>query len=567
MNRNQPKNWAMTITLISAISLVFSVQVATSSSGSFFAIHIDMRLPHYQKKYLKDWLQEFSECGFNAVVWELTDGVKFDTCPEVAAPEAFSKREFQEILKQTEKLELESVPLLQCLGHAEYVLEHSRFAELRDNPQSAYQYCPLKPEVIAFLQSWISEHLDLFGDVQYFHLGGDEASLPFNCPDAQTAVQQGSVSNLYVNHVEAVAKPLLDKGITPMIWSDMLLAHPKALPELSRRFMLFDWEYYLYRGLGKVSVWEGGKRELVVADQIPQDYILRYEKYLYPEGIGQGVEPDPFYTADYLADLGFSVITCGASKTAGDNVFSPRHELHLRNSFDQCKKGMSSHLQGFFLVGWSHHMHPWELQLSCIDIPAFLQQFPDGTLEDYRRYFTLKRFGITDNVFWIAAELLSKSVLFSTSPTLGYGMDIEPVFPTYVKDTLEKLNREGRLADEILNCQERRLDYRDALILLGELKRRAIKGKNLLNLWELAARNLLNRAEVSQLLLSYAAGGVNTEIARAKATQLLNELRDLRVETGKMYKPMVTLHRRELMLEYIYSSLEQSLTDLIAGKE
>ena len=148
------------------------------------AYHVDMRMPHFQPSYLRRWLKELAESGYNHVVWEVTDGLRFETCPEAASSDALTKGEFQAILMEGRKLGLEPIPLLQTLGHAEYVLERPQYARLRDNPEIAYQYDPLNTKVIAFLHRWIDEHLELFGDIQYFHLGADEARLPFTSESA-----------------------------------------------------------------------------------------------------------------------------------------------------------------------------------------------------------------------------------------------------------------------------------------------------------------------------------------------------------------------------------------------
>ena len=36
------------------------------------------------------------------------------------------------------------------------------------------QYCPLNPQLLPFLHRWMDEYLKLFGNIKYFHIGGDE---------------------------------------------------------------------------------------------------------------------------------------------------------------------------------------------------------------------------------------------------------------------------------------------------------------------------------------------------------------------------------------------------------
>jgi hypothetical protein len=342
----------------------------------------------------------------------------------------------------------------------------------------------------------------------------------------------------------------------------MLLAHQEAIDELSRRILLYDWEYYVYEGLGKVRMWDNGKGPVGSREDFSDSFLEKYRKYLYPRGESPNATPEPFYTADYLADKGFRVVTCGAAQTSGDNVFCPRSELHLRNTFGQFRKGRAPHLGGSFLVRWSHHMHPWELQLPCIDVPGYLDLFPDGSLDDYREHFVNRRFGVEDLTFWDAAELLSAPCLFSSTPTLGYGMSVDPVSPKHVEETIAQLEEDGRLEAERQNCRERRLDYRDALILFEAFEQQATKGRDILEIWKLAARNLVNRAECSELLLAKRAGLLDDRIAQAKARQLLKELRTLRAETDALYQPMIRDERRALMLYYVFDSVDRALRKL-----
>ncbi len=86
--------------------------------------HVDLNSVSRQEGYLRKWLKKAAEMGYNPILWEVEDEIKWETCPECASPDAFSKETFQEILQYSRKLGLEPIPLLQTLGHAEYVLRN-----------------------------------------------------------------------------------------------------------------------------------------------------------------------------------------------------------------------------------------------------------------------------------------------------------------------------------------------------------------------------------------------------------------------------------------------------------
>ena len=137
--------------------------------------HMDFNFVSLRKDYLRAWLRRLPGLGFNAILWELEDKVQWETCPECVWPEALSKAEFREILAETRALGLEPIPLLQTVGHAEYVLQHQPYHAFRELPARHDCYCTSNSKVKTFLKTWITEYVELFGDIRYFHLGGDEA--------------------------------------------------------------------------------------------------------------------------------------------------------------------------------------------------------------------------------------------------------------------------------------------------------------------------------------------------------------------------------------------------------
>jgi hypothetical protein len=528
------------------------------------AFHVDMNMAHYRGDYLKRWLRELACRGYDTVVWEVENAVAWETCPECVPPDAFSKDAFRDLIAECRGLGLEPVPLFQTIGHAEYVLKHPPYAHLKELPERIDQYCPRNPDLVPFLHRWIEEYLEVFGEVALFHLGADEAWALGTCPRCRAFAEDHSLSRLYIDHVNAVAEPLIRRGIAPAIWADMVLHYPEALDALSRRIVLFDWMYDIYRGNGKVFVWGAGLRHREALD--PQR-LIRFWPYLFPRGDEPGREPETFYTADYLADQGFRVVTCPAASSHGDNVFAPRHWYHLANTRDSFLKGAASRLAGSLLTSWSVRLFPWELQLSCIDLPGFLQANPAGSLDGFQDWFARHRFGLPDGAeLFAACGLLSKPCLFSHSSSLGVTKACLPVDAGHVAAMLARVAHERRVAEERAACRARQVEYSAALERFQALSARATRGHVLLDVWELAARNLLSRARTSEFLLAYAddviAGRALEGERRDRAQQLLSELQSLRDETDALYATIVRPTRKDLMVAAMFASVESALAGL-----
>ncbi len=516
--------------------------------------HIDMNIAQFTRDYLAKWLQLLAELGYDTIIWEVENNVRWKTCPECSSPDAFSAEEFREIIDLSRSLGLEPVPLLQTIAHAEYVLKHEPYSHLAEVPGEIRQYCPQSEELIPFLHRWIAEYLEVFGDVRFFHLGADEAWWMGQCAKCRAYVQEHSVSDLYINHVSAVAAPLIAGGITPIVWADMILHHNEAIDKMPREVMLFDWNYDIHHGMGKVWVW--GK-EWFADDDIGPEVLEDFGAYLFPAGDEPGRHPETFYTADFLADKGFRTVTCPSSSSYGDNVFSPRNWYHMINTWDSCRKGLLGKLEGSVLTSWTVHLHPWELQLAPIEMAPFVQRHPNAAIADFQADFTERHFGEKDDRFWRACGLLSKRCLLTHTASLGFDKAALPVESGHAAATVDRLRREGRLEEELANVGARLKEYETAAAIFDELAGSAVEGRDLIELWHLAARALAVRARSAGLLLAAAAGHV------AGAQDALAAERELRGEYDRLWDGIIRPARCREMLAWTFDSVEAALLELI----
>ena len=70
---------------------------ASVSAGGMLVYHLDFNTLQRSRKAVVDVLEKIAEEGYDAVLWEIENKVRFDCCPDIADPEAFSKAEFREI--------------------------------------------------------------------------------------------------------------------------------------------------------------------------------------------------------------------------------------------------------------------------------------------------------------------------------------------------------------------------------------------------------------------------------------------------------------------------------------
>lgn len=458
--------------------------------------HIDMNVAQFRKDYLERWLRYLGNAGYNTILWEVENNVQWETVPECVSPDAFSREEFKELLDLCRDLGMESIPLLQTIGHAEYVLKHEPYVDLREAPDRIDQYCPLNPGVVPLLQEWIEEYLEVFGDVERFHLGADEAWIIGNCPKCRALAEKSSISDLYIQHVNAVAEPLRERGITPAIWGDMALAHPEAIDKLSRDIMIFDWNYRHFIGKEKLRVWGEGWS---LPGDLSEKAMERFGRYIFPDG--QKNNPDVFYTVEYLKSKGFEVVTCPSSASHGDSVFAPLLDLHEKNTWDFGRKGIED-ASGMMLTSWTVRIHPWELQKSCMDMASYRLSKSGGSMADFRADFVGRTFGCSSDDFYLMAEALASKCPYTGSHHLGIKKSCLPVPEDYIVNDMRARIGKGQ-GDDMRDLAGKALErYADGRAALERLRQESSGGKNYLDAWTLAADALIHRAKSVIFLVS-----------------------------------------------------------------
>lgn len=332
----------MTRRLLTAILLFasFSGASAAENPAAQLILHFDFNSVQLKREAVIDALEHASAMGYNAVLWEVENKIRWESHPEIVADEAFSKAEFREILARAKELGLRPIPLLQTLGHAEYVLMHGGHADWMEDPAFPACYCVSKPAVRAFLKDMIHEYLELFGpDVTDFHLGCDEAKAFHTCP-ACTA--RGSKFAVFHEHFTDVSAELRARGIKPGVWCDFLF-ESRDLPEVRDL-------------VGKVSVWFW-------------DYKSDGYARMKPQSRWQG-------QSHLLEQLGFDMVLATSSESYRDSSYLPRYRDHGANLAWGSRFARSRGYRGHCVTSWSAHCSPKRLQYPLWKVAAAVWKDP-----------------------------------------------------------------------------------------------------------------------------------------------------------------------------------------------
>lgn len=509
------------------------------------AFHLDLKVAHYRAEYLEQLFAKLPRLGYTHVCFELEDKVRLETIPEAAWVEAYTKAEVAAILQAARDAGLTPFPLVQTFGHLEYVLRHGRYAPLRERPLGHAQLCPSNPEAVALAQRMCDEVRELFDGPELLHIGADETRALGACPKCRQRVAERGVGGLFAEHVEAIVKPLAKTGTRPMMWADMVLAHPQMLELLPREVLLCDWDYWTGEGVPEVvRCWGGegaGLYDPGEPEKFPPEFLERFGRYVWPEGTDRPATT--WFYSDYLVDHGFDVMTAPTARSSGDNMFFPR-TVHLANCAGGCAKGLGDdRLSGVMVTSWAIRLNHLETQWPALAMPAVV-----GRTEPNRRLDAVaETLGLADGpTLERIHDVLGAEVPLTTSrgaiASQFYGMSHN--LPGEIAE--HAADREQ--SDATLATLERQLAAYDEIEpVLDDLP--AEHDRVDLSHWRVALASLRQKAHEYQTLIDWHRGGTKPE-ERAAAVE--HELATVWDRTSACfatsYAP-AALHR-ELMMRF-----------------
>ena len=226
----------------------FDANDKTNNNDDFsvVAYHVDLRVQIMPMPTLKALAKEISSLGFNTLImeWEATYPYKQHSI--IANRYAYSREEVTEFISYSEGLGLDVIPLQQSLGHAEYILMHERYAYLRADKRNLSQIDPTQLDAARdFFTELYSDMLSTHQS-QYVHIGGDETRI-LDCKRCQEKWgddgEELGKSKLYVEYMTMIAEIVIAQGKTPLLWADMILAHPDAIADMPKNVIYIDWNY------------------------------------------------------------------------------------------------------------------------------------------------------------------------------------------------------------------------------------------------------------------------------------------------------------------------------------
>lgn len=125
-------------------------------------VHLDLKGAPPKVAYLKKVLSISREMGATGVLLEWEDMFPWTgVLSPLAATNAYTRRDVDEILQAAHSVHLEIIPLIQTFGHVEFALKHKEFSSLREVPESPQALCPSLNTSLDFVHQMIDQVGDL----------------------------------------------------------------------------------------------------------------------------------------------------------------------------------------------------------------------------------------------------------------------------------------------------------------------------------------------------------------------------------------------------------------------
>lgn len=198
----------------------FLLQLSDNFWGDEYEQRIYWHLPKHRfcnenKVSIRLWdemVDFIAQCGYNTLIIDIGDGLKYTSHPEIAAPDAWSGELLKEKLEILRQKGIEPVPLL-------------NFSSRRCAWMRQYSRMVGSSEFHRVCADLIREVSALFGNHGLFHLGLDGESAAEPLAQGVLSLRSDAV---FWQDVTQLFDCCRENGMQPWIWADKYLADPES---------------------------------------------------------------------------------------------------------------------------------------------------------------------------------------------------------------------------------------------------------------------------------------------------------------------------------------------------
>ena len=472
------------------------------------AFHIDFRPKSYRLDYLLHTIDRLAELKYNFILLEWENKFPFTRRAEVVHPEALTPEEVAALKRQCAKYAMEIMPLVQTFGHLQFALSVPENAHLREVADDSSEICPLKDDAVEFVKSLVQDIIDGHPESRFIHLGSDETYRLGTCDACKANCEKIGRSAHFINHMKKIAQVVLDAGKTPVMWNDMLIAHPDAIEMLPKETVMLDWHYHTFGvWCDEIRAWWHPERKLTAdnADQAPEPHKSEYLSYYVGHHPTDPGKLRSFPYTRYFMDRGFRVIAGPSSCCHGDPGTNPNMHARVPNTWGFAASAALDGALGCALTSWQVRRHPWEVQWYPISLCAETSWNPhEGIRDDFNRRFIRSQYDMDDASVPEAFYLLDRAAVEDRCDHYGGWNDQERMWSGLsTAEKLKQKDEQGQLSDDApptAQAAETTQRAGEALNVFGRFAGQAQRNRLDARFWELAAEETLFRVRLFDVL-------------------------------------------------------------------
>ncbi|MGV9141470.1 MAG: family 20 glycosylhydrolase, partial [Promethearchaeota archaeon] len=154
---------------------------------------------------------------------------------------AFTPEEIREIDEYAINHFIELIPIFECLGHVDNILQHKKYQDLGEFP-GAHCLDISNPDVFPFLEDYISLMSETFS-TKTFHIGCDE-SFDIGRHRSQDLIEKKGKGQALIDYYEKIYEITKKHGNERVImYDDFVRKNEEVLEGLTRDITLMYWDY------------------------------------------------------------------------------------------------------------------------------------------------------------------------------------------------------------------------------------------------------------------------------------------------------------------------------------
>ncbi len=186
---------------------------------------------------------------YNLYAMQISEHVRYDSHPELAPRNCFTKAELKEIIDFARRHYVDVAPGWNTPGHCGWLVQYAH-QELREDGDSK-TLCTSNPEGMRILKEIAGELLKLY-EPKYFFMSGDEVNQGWEqIAERRCRLCAGKERNeLLLEHWSELARFFSERGVRPILFDDMLSVRwnggepfrcAEILPKLPRNLIFATW--------------------------------------------------------------------------------------------------------------------------------------------------------------------------------------------------------------------------------------------------------------------------------------------------------------------------------------